>query len=216
MTITSNETSSEALPLDREEADKRLADQRPKGFLIIEILAVIATLACVWLTAKDNILCWPTGIAGSLLYLYVFYHARLYSDVLLQIYFLLTSIYGWYNWGHGGAGDTALRVTRLTMPAMAGWGMVIIIGTLVLGTFMKKRTKAAIPYGDASVTVLSLVAQYLLTAKVLESWALWITTDVIATIVYWKRRLYMTAGLYAVLFIMACKGLLEWIKLLAS
>ena len=190
------------------------ADRRPPGFLLIEILAVIATLACVWLTAKDNILCWPTGIIGSLLYLYIFYHARLYSDVLLQLYFLFTSIYGWYNWGHGGAGDTALKVTRLTFAATGGWGAVIIIGTLGLGRFMKQRTRAAIPYGDASITVLSLVAQYLLTAKVLESWALWITTDAIATVVYWKRRLYLTAGLYGVLFILACKGLMEWIRLL--
>ena len=199
-------------PLD---ATIQIKDARPSGFLVIETVAVITTLACVWLTAKDNILCWPTGIAGSLLYLYIFYHARLYSDVLLQIYFLLTSIYGWYNWGHGGAGDTALKVTRLTMSAMAVWGLVIIFGTLVLGTFMKRRTKAAIPYGDASITVMSLVAQYLLTAKVLESWVLWIATDAIATVVYWKRRLYLTAGLYALLFILACKGLLEWIRLLA-
>ncbi len=174
----------------------------------------MVTLACVWLTAKDNILCWPTGIAGSLLYLYIFYHARLYSDVLLQLYFLVTGIYGWYNWIHGGAGDTALKVTRLTLPAMAGWSAVIIIGTLLLGTIMKKRTKAAIPYGDASITVLSLVAQYLLTAKVLESWALWIATDAIATVVYARRRLYLTSGLYAILFVLACKGLWEWIGLL--
>ena len=103
MSATKEMQAGEALPLDIEAADNRIADDRPKGFLIIEILAVITTLACVWLTAKDNILCWPTGIAGSLLYLYIFYHARLYSDVLLQLYFLGTSIYGWYNWGHGGA-----------------------------------------------------------------------------------------------------------------
>lgn len=193
---------------------QRSSDQRPRGFLIIEILAVITTLACVWLTAGDNILCWPTGIIGSLLYLYIFYHARLYSDVLLQFYFLGTSIYGWYNWLHGGTGDSALKISRLTYSGIIGWGLVIIIGTLGLGAFMKKRTRAAIPYGDASITVLSLVAQYLLTAKVLESWVLWIATDVIATIVYWRRRLYLTAGLYGVLFILACKGLLEWIKLL--
>lgn len=205
---------SEALPLAVEEAHQRTAEQRPRYFLLIELLAVITTLACVWLTARDNILCWPTGIAGSLLYLYIFYHARLYSDVLLQLYFLITSIYGWYNWGHGGAGDTALKVSRLSLPAMAGWGVVIVIGTLLLGTYMKRRTRAAIPYGDASITVLSLVAQYLLTAKVLESWVLWIATDAIATVVYWKRRLYLTAGLYALLFMLACKGLMEWIKLL--
>ena len=189
-------------------------ESRPRGFLIIEIVAVITTLLCVWLTAKDNILCWPTGIAGSILYLYIFYHARLYSDVILQIYFLGTSIYGWYNWTYGGAGDTALKVTRLTMPAMLGWALVTVIGTAALGSFMKRRTKAAIPYGDASITILSLVAQYLLTAKVLESWALWIATDAIATVVYWRRRLYLTAALYSLLFILACKGLMEWMKLL--
>jgi len=213
--VTTTSTADELL-LKSVEFDQCTVKRRPRWFLLIEILAVGITLACVWLTARDNILCWPTGIIGSLLYLYIFYHARLYSDVLLQLYFLITGIYGWYNWGHGGAGDTELKVTRLTFSAMAGWGGVIVIGTLLLGTFMKRRTNAAIPYGDASVTVLSLAAQYLLTAKILESWALWIVTDIIAAAVYWKRRLYLTAGLYAVLFILACKGLLEWFRLISS
>lgn len=214
MGLTGNGLETEVFDIVSDVSCKSLPEKRPRAFHFLEILAVITTLSCVWLTAKDNILCWPTGIAGSLLYLYIFYYARLYSDVLLQFYFLGSSIYGWYNWGHGGAGDTALKVSRLALHAMAGWSVVIIIGTLILGTIMKKRTKAAIPFGDASITVLSLVAQYLLTAKVLESWALWIATDAIATVVYARRRLYLTSGLYAVLFILACKGLWEWIGLL--
>jgi nicotinamide mononucleotide transporter len=182
-----------------------------RAFRVIEVLAVLFTIACVWLTAEEHIACWPVGIVGCLLYGYVFYHTRLYSDVLLQLYFLVTSIYGWYAWGHGGSGDTALPISRLGLGAGALWLGVIAAGSYLLGRWMKRRTRAALPYWDAVTTVMSLVAQYLLAGKVLENWVIWIAADVIDTGVYFARRLYLTSLLYALLLCLAIKGLIEWL-----
>jgi nicotinamide mononucleotide transporter len=176
----------------------------------VEAVAVAVTLVSVWLTAEGHVLCWPAGIVGGLLYTYIFGRARLYSDVLLQIYFVVTSVYGWYAWTHGGPGGGALGVTRLSLPAAAAWATISITGAAGLGGVMRRCTRAALPYWDAAIAVMSLVAQYLLTRKVLESWILWVAVDAIAVGVYASRRLFLTAALYGVLLALAAKGLWTW------
>lgn len=190
------------------------AEARPRHFAAVELLAALLTLACVWLTAMAHITCWPVGIAGCLLYLYVFYHSRLYSDVILQFYFLVTSVYGWHNWLHGGADDSALKITRLALPQALLWAAAAAAGVAALGYAMKRWTRAALPYWDAFLAVLSFIAQYFLACKLLESWVLWITVDIAAIGVYRARRLRLTCALYAVLLLLAVKGLFEWLALM--
>lgn len=189
-------------------------EKRPRHFAVVEGAAVAFTLACVWLTAEAHIACWPVGIVGCLLYIYVFYHSRLYSDVLLQLYFLVTSIYGWYHWLHGGADDSALAVTRLRPAEIAAWAGVAVAGIGALGYVMKHTTRAALPYWDAFLAVLSFIAQYFLACKKVESWVLWITVDAVAIGVYRARRLPLTCLLYAVLLVLATKGLFEWLAMM--
>jgi nicotinamide mononucleotide transporter len=180
--------------------------------LAVESLAVALTLLCVWLTAEEHVLCWPAGILGSLLYVSLFYRTRLYSDVLLQVYFVVTSVYGWYAWTHGGGTPGAeLAVSRLPAAAAALWLGAGVVATAWLGSFMRRYTRAALPYWDATIAVLSLVAQYLLARKVLESWVLWIAVDAMAIGVYLARRLRLTALLYAVLLALAVRGLVSWL-----
>ena len=206
-TVATEEPAPRAGPPVR---DRNMIASRPRGFLAIELLAVIFTIACVWLTAKEHILCWPTGIIGCLLYMYVFWVARLYSDVLLQVYFFVTSVWGWYNWLHGGTDAGELAISRLTWGGMAGWVVVTVAGICVLGTIMKRRTRAALPFLDATTTVMSLVAQYLLGCKILENWMVWIAADVLDTGIYLRRKLYLTSVLYAILLVLAVMGLCEW------
>jgi nicotinamide mononucleotide transporter len=179
---------------------------------IVEGCAVPVTLLCVWLTAEERVLCWPAGILGALLYIWVFARTRLYSDVLLQAYFVATSVYGWYHWTHGGpAPGTALAIGRLSGMAVAGWILVAVAATSALGAAMRRYTRAALPYWDAAIAVMSLIAQYLLADKVLESWVVWVAVDVLAIGVYLARRLRLTAALYGVLLVLAARGFLEWL-----
>ena len=90
--------------------------------------------------------------------------------------------------------------------------MVAGAATVLLGGAMRRYTRAALPFWDAAITVLSLIAQYLLTGKVVDSWVLWITVDVLAVGVYCARRLYLTAALYAVLLALAARGLMTWFE----
>jgi nicotinamide mononucleotide transporter len=81
----------------------------------IETAAVLLGLACVWLTVRQHIGCWPTGLAMVTLYIYIFYHAKLYSDMLLQVVYVFLQLYGWHAWLHGGPQRSTLPVSELPL-----------------------------------------------------------------------------------------------------
>lgn len=181
-----------------------------------EIIACGFGLAAVWLTVRQNVLCWPVGLVQVLLYIVVFYEARLYSEVGLHVIYVVLQFYGWHAWLHGGKERSALPVSRLAARAMALWIGTALLGTGLLGSAMQRATDAALPYWDAAVTVLSLIAQYLMARKVLESWAFWITVDMLAIGLYLVKALYPTAVLYAVFLILATLGFFAWRQTLSA
>lgn len=181
----------------------------------IEIVASAFGLACVWLTVKQNIWCWPTGLIQVLIYILIFYNSHLYSGVLLQIVFVFISIYGWYHWLHGNRENPELKVTK-TGNEMLFWVIVCAAGTFILGYLMANYTKAALPYPDSFIAIASLIAQWLMARKKLESWWFWILVDIVGVGVFFVQKLYLTTGLYAVFLIMAIMGYLEWKKALLN
>lgn len=180
----------------------------------IEAIAVVFGLACVWLCIRQNIWCWPTGLVQVALYLFIFYEVKLYSDMLLHGIYVLMQFYGWYWWLHGGQSsgtpNTRLPISRLSARAGIGWPLLVVCASLSLGWLMASQTDAALPYADAFTTVASLVAQWLLARKVLETWLFWIVVDLAAIGIYWHKALYLTSGLYACFLILALLGLLAW------
>ena len=177
----------------------------------IEITAALFGLACVVLTVKQNIWCWPTGLVQVSLYIPVFYTARLYSDLGLHVIYFVLQIYGWYNWLYGGKEKAELKVTRIGIPEAALWVAVAAAGIIGLGMFTT-TLGAALQYWDAATTVLSLIAQYLLARKLLESWLILIAVDVMVVWVSLVKGLYPTTILYAMFFCLATAGFLEWRK----
>ena len=179
----------------------------------LELVAVCCGLACVWLTIRRNVWCWPVGLAQVCLYVVIFYRVKLYSDLILQFAYVVLQIYGWRQWtrtGAAGAEESAVPVRRLPGRALAGWVAAIAAGTLLWGAGMARWTDAALPYGDAFTTVASLAAQWLLARRAVESWLLWLAVDVVGVGIYFEKELYLTAGLYAVFFGMATAGYLAW------
>jgi nicotinamide mononucleotide transporter len=179
---------------------------------LFEIIAALFGLVSVWLTVKENIWCWATGLVTVFMYIFIFYEARLYSDMILQIIYVFLQIYGWYSWLHGGKEREELHVSCITPLEAIISGGVVLIGTFTLGFVMYRYTDAALPYWDGAITVISLVAQWLMAKKVLECWLLWIVVDVMAVGVYAFKQLYPTTGLYAVFVVLATLGYLTWKK----
>lgn len=179
---------------------------------LLEIIASVFGLLCVFLTVRQNLWCWPTGVVQVVLYTIIFYQAKLYSDAILQVVYFFLQFYGWYHWLHGGKEKAPVPVTQLSRPRLWGWLLIGVIGSALWGFGMARFTDAALPYPDAVVVVLSLVAQWLMARKILESWHFWITVDVVAIGVYWAKQLYITTGLYAIFLVLAAQGLLAWKK----
>ncbi|HCT46203.1 MAG TPA: aminotransferase [Phycisphaerales bacterium] len=176
----------------------------------IEFVAALMGVLSVWLTVRQNIWCWPTGLVMVGLYIWIFFDAKLYSDAGLQVVYVVLCSYGWYHWARGGDRESALHVTRLKSTAFTAWWLAGLGFAGLLGFIMSTRTDASMPYPDAVTTVLSLVAQFLMTRKKLESWVFWISVDVIAIGVYLMKGLYVTSGLYALFLVLAVLGYLAW------
>ena len=177
---------------------------------LLEVIAVIVSLIGVWLTTRRNLLCWPVGLVSVGLYSWIFYHARLYSDCLLQCIFAVCLVYGWTRWlGARGKDD---RVIVLRLPArMAVAG--IIFGTLggtLLGLFMARFTDAVFPWLDATLTSFSLLGQFWTARRYLANWILWIVVDIVYVGLYLFKQLYLTAGLYAAFVLLAYLGWRSW------
>jgi nicotinamide mononucleotide transporter len=186
------------------------------GMSTIEWVAVAFGIVSVYLSVRENIWSWPTAIVNVSLYVYIFLKAKLYADMGLQVFYVVISFYGWWNWLYGGANHSELHVTRLSRRLWIALPPVFVAGSVGLGFFLRANTDAALPFADASLTVASLIAQYLMTKKVLENWAIWVAADVAYIGMYIYKDLYPTAFLYAVFLILAAMGHFEWKKSLRN
>ncbi len=134
----------------------------------IEAIAVAFGIVSVLLSVRENIWSWPTAIVNVTLYIFVFFRARLYADMALQVVYIAISAYGWHEWLHGGRGRAALSVSRGT-PRLAA--VLVGIGaasSLLIGTLLARHTNAALPYVDSMTTATSLIAQWMMAHKILR------------------------------------------------
>jgi len=179
---------------------------------MLEKIAVLFGLANIVLTVRQNIWCWPVGVVMVSLYIYIFFDAKLYSDAALQVFFLVMQFYGWYHWTRGGV-EHSRSVSAVTRLSSRGWlatAAGVTVWTAAVGTIMHRYTDAAAPYPDAFTTILSVIAQFQLTRKILENWILWIVADIVYIGVYGYKTLYWTAGLYALFLALCVLGYREW------
>lgn len=181
-----------------------------------EILAVVFGLVSVLLTIKENIWCWPAGIVSVSLYVVVFYEAKLYGEMGLQIVFIALQIYGWYEWLRGGEGRTELHITRSAAGLTARLALIAFAGTALMGYLLRAKTDASLPFLDSTVTVLSLIAQWMLAKKLIENWIIWIVVDVLSIGIYFYKGLYFSTMLYATFLVLATLGFIEWRKTIKS
>ena len=125
----------------------------------LELAGFVTTGVGIWLTARRNLLCWPITLAADVLYLVVFYHARLLSDALLQMFFVAFTLYGWWHWWRGVREEGEVRVVPLSTRNMLLAIVAGAAGAMILG-FPARRLHAALPYLDAALASFSLVGSW--------------------------------------------------------
>ena len=175
-----------------------------------EILAVVFGIVSVYLSTREHIWSWPTALVNVSLYFVVFFEAKLYADMGLQVVYFALSLYGWYEWLYGGENRTELHVSRTTRTLGVRLVLVGVASAALLGTLLARFTDAALPYLDSATTSTSLVAQWMMTRKILENWVLWIAVDLVYVPMFISQKLYATAMLYAAFLVLALRGVVEW------
>lgn len=188
-------------------------DMRYRSLNYYEILAVLFSLICVLLTIKENIWQWGFGILGVVFYYVVFYRAKLYANMWLQVLFIVLQIYGWYEWLYGGEGNSELHISRASSLLLVLLIFISLVGVGVMSYGFKKYTNNAMPVADSAATVLSLIAQWMLAKKYLENWVVWMIVNLIIIFLGLKQKLYLTTGLYVLFLVLAIVGFIEWQRL---
>ncbi|MDO8711123.1 nicotinamide riboside transporter PnuC [Pseudomonas mandelii] len=176
----------------------------------LELFAATLGVSAVWLTVKQNPWCWPIGLVMVLLYSWIFFEVKLYSDMLLQVIYAALQLYGWWQWTRAGEANSGRQVSRLESKSIAAGLAAGAIGSLLLGAAMAHWTDAAQPWLDAALTGFSLVAQLWMAQKRVQCWPLWIAVDVIFVGLFIYKDMYLTAALYALFLLLAVQGWREW------
>jgi nicotinamide mononucleotide transporter len=177
---------------------------------LIELVAVTFGLASVWFMKKERVLAFPLGIVNVLIYVYIFFVTKLYANAAINGYFFVMSAYGWYNWTRKDRNEERIRITRCAVTELTLNGIAILILFFIIRTLLVKYTASHVPSWDALTTAIYMVAQWLLSRKKIENWILWISADVVMTVLCAWEGLWFTAFQYLVFTVIATLGFIEW------
>lgn len=184
----------------------------------IELMATLFGLLSVYYATQANILTWSTGLVNVFFLYLLFYQIQLYADMFLQVYFFVVTIYGWSHWKSQSPKN---NISLLSSKARLITLVSLIIGTFFSGLFFSKihlylpqffKEPASYPYIDSFVLVASILATILLARKNIESWYLWISIDVVCTVLYYHKDVYFLSLEYLIFLGLASYGCYNWIK----
>jgi len=176
---------------------------------LLSLIAFVFGVLGVWLTIKQNILCWPVSMVAVLASIVEFYEQRLFGDMALQIFYFFAALYGWIFWNRQK--NTAFVVTKMLGK---NWPLLILItfAQSVLYYFLLSYFKGDQVLFDAILTASSLTATYMMTRKWLENWAAWVLIDFAYVFLYGIKEMWLFALLYLAFAIIAYYGWMKWRK----
>lgn len=203
----------------------------------IEAVGTIAGLLCILLASFEKTINYLFGLINVTLFGVIFFQIQLYANLLLQVFFFIANIYGWYAWSRVNNQQQAeLQIRWLSLPK-AMLTLVISIIAIAYLTFnidnvftlfarwtidilngfganlvMPELIPDAFPFWDSTMTVLSVVAMVLMTRKYVENWLLWVIINVISIVVFYKQEVYAMSLEYVILLGIALNGSRLWIK----
>ncbi|MBD8107422.1 nicotinamide riboside transporter PnuC [Erwinia persicina] len=203
----------------------------------IEAIGTLAGLLCIWLASLEKIVNYAFGLINVTLFAVIFFQIQLYASLLLQLFFFVANIYGWYAWSRQTSDNQqALKIRWLPLPKLLGWGAAIVVAIALMTRYIDPvfafLTQAAVslmqgmglkvvmpqlqpdafPFWDSCMMVLSIVAMILMTRKYVENWLLWVVINVISVMIFARQGVYAMALEYALLTLIALNGSWLWMK----
>ncbi|MDX1332717.1 MAG: nicotinamide riboside transporter PnuC [Robiginitalea sp.] len=188
-----------------------------EGYLILlEAIALIFGIASVVYAQRENILVYPTGLVATLITMYIFFQDRLLGDMMINLYYSLMSIYGWWNWARRKEGEVVVHISR-TNRREKGIGILLFLATAAVnyGVYRLFGTEIGpTNYIDILTSGIFFTAMWYMATKKLENWTLWIVADLITVPLYAYRGWGMLSFQYLIFTILAIQGYIAWKKLL--
>lgn len=174
-----------------------------------EALAVALGVAYLLLAMRESLWCWYAGFASTAIFLLLFWEVNLLMESALQVYYLAMSVYGWWHWRQGAAGEP-LPISRWPASRHAMAIAAVALAAFASGALLSRYSEAALPYLDSFTTWGSILTTWMVARKLLENWLYWLVIDSASIYLYLDRGLYLTAILFAVYLVIAIFGFLQW------
>lgn len=182
--------------------------------LILQIVGVALGLLYLWLEYRADIRLWIVGLIMPLVHGTLYFHAGLYADASMQVYYIAAGLYGWIVWRNAPRRKRAPaarigHTPRSVVPGLAAvsvavWGAIYFV--------LSRFTDSSVPLWDSLTTALCIAAYWMLSRKYVEQWLVWLAVDLLTVGLYLYKDIPLTAGLYALYSVLAVAGYLRWLR----
>ena len=188
--------------------------EAPTYLIILEAIAFVFGIMSVWYAKKANILVYPTGIICTVITVYILYVSEYFGDMMMNFYYSIMSIYGWWNWSRKKENKLIVPISRTNKKEkIIGFSFFILTMIVTYLVYKAYNYDLKIPnYIDIVTSGIFFTAMWYMANKKLENWMLWIIADVITIPLYAYRGLGMLSLQYLVFTILAIQGYKQWKK----
>ncbi|WP_111682375.1 nicotinamide riboside transporter PnuC [Winogradskyella tangerina] len=186
----------------------------PTYQIVLEAIAFVFGIASVWYAKKANILVYPTGIICTVITVYLLFINDYIGDMMMNFYYSIMSIYGWWNWSRKKNEKYVVPISRTNKKEkLIGFGMFVVTMIITYAVYTGFNYEMKIPnYIDVVTSGIFFTAMWYMATKKLENWTLWIIGDLITIPLYAYRGLGMLSLQYLIFTILAIQGYLAWKK----
>ena len=182
--------------------------------IVLEAIAFVFGIASVWYAKNENILVYPTGLVATIITVYLLYKAEYFGDMMMNFYYSVMSIFGWWNWSRKKNDKVIVPISRTTLKEkIIGVALVVLtmIVTYIVYRYFGNEIKTE-NYIDIFTSGIFFTAMWYMATKKLENWTLWIFADIITIPLYAYRGLGILSLQYLIFTILAIQGYLAWKK----
>ncbi|MCB0399757.1 MAG: nicotinamide mononucleotide transporter, partial [Winogradskyella sp.] len=186
----------------------------PTNQIVLEAIAFVFGIASVWYAKKENILVYPTGIICTVITVYLLYVNKYLGDMMMNFYYSVMSVYGWWNWSRKKGDKYIVPISRTnTKEKQIGVGLFLVTMLITYLVYKGFDYKLEIPnYIDIVTSGIFFTAMWYMATKKLENWTLWIIGDLITIPLYAYRGLGMLSLQYLIFTVLAIQGYIAWKK----
>lgn len=181
-----------------------------------DLVGAILSLTSTLLFAREKISAWPIGIAACFVNFILYMDRGIFADAYLQIAYSVISLYGWYNWVYGTNESPRLKIRHASVQEVLILGAFGLLTSLVIAYYLSHYTQSSMPYFDAFTTVFSLIGQWLVSKKIIQTWLVWFVVDASYIWIYLQKSIPFHSILLMLYVGIAVWGYMKWARIMSS